>query len=285
MKIKTTHVAVCALVVLVLFGISYTLAKLPSYHQSVRTLQASGLIKKGPAYRLSEAKELQLTSLYVPLNHTITEAEIAEIAKLQDLSRFSAKSFECENMPLLFAALAKLPKLDDLAISSKEVNDELLLQLPKQQLKRLSLYGCKVTGTALDSFYNIEDIDLSGSLIDDESCKAIAKLKKLKYIDLYHTKVSDQGLAEFRENDSIQSFRACMCLDEENRFFSHITDTGLTHLTSIPNLKSINLHGYDIQGREIEKLSALSGLRVLKLRNCNLDDQACLLYTSPSPRD
>ena len=102
------------------------------------------------------------------------------------------------------AKLAKLTNLKRLDISGAKVTAAGLRSLEKlPNLERLSLWNCaKVDDAAaaeLASFPKMSNVDLSYTPVGDATLKSLTKLADLKLLYLTDTKVTPEGLQEFRK--------------------------------------------------------------------------------------
>ena len=110
-----------------------------------------------------------------------------------------------ETTDLEINLLDQLPSLEILDISNVAVRQDhggwldppayrldYALRLPR--LKRLFCQGNVLQGSDLADFAALEELHLAGSVLDDESIQAIARLKSLRILDLAGTKLDDRWL-------------------------------------------------------------------------------------------
>ena len=107
----------------------------------------------------------------------ITDADLKEVAKLQNLEKLSLpKQITDEGLK----ELAQLQKLKSLSLANTQVTEAGLKEVAKlEQLEQLHLTLC--------------------NQISDAGLKELAKLKKLKFLSLANTQVTEAGVAELRK--------------------------------------------------------------------------------------
>jgi beta-lactamase regulating signal transducer with metallopeptidase domain/Leucine-rich repeat (LRR) protein len=95
--------------------------------------------------------------------------------------------------------LAKLPKLEQLALSHSKLLDDAALAplVALTGLKSLELNGASIEGHGLAPFTTLkrlESLALSDNPIDDAGAAAVARLTSIQQLDLSNTQLTDEGL-------------------------------------------------------------------------------------------
>lgn len=108
---------------------------------------------------------------------------------------------------------------------------------------------------------NLESIRLGGCKIDDNAAPALAKIKTLQRLDLFHAKgITDAGLPALAALPNLRYLRLAP------QFTPRITDAGLEHLAKFPALEELEI-GETVLTYEngLSHLKGLATLRKLKL--------------------
>ena len=126
-------------------------------------------------------------------------------------------------------------------------------------------------GFSMRCFDNTHDsIDFGGSRLTDAEL-ATANLTGIRKLSLRMTDVSDAGLK------TVGGFGGLQYLDISQ---NSIGDLGLSRLNGLRNLRTLLIDSTQITNAGLEVLRTMPWLTRI-----DLDFIACLLYTSPSPRD
>ncbi len=101
------------------------------------------------------------------------------------------------------AKLSKLEKLQHLDLSGSAITPNGLKSLANlRDLRRLSLWNVKgIDDTAapyLEALGNLTSLDLSNTAVGDETLGRLSKLSGLRHLYVGETKVTPEGLADFR---------------------------------------------------------------------------------------
>jgi Leucine-rich repeat (LRR) protein len=137
-----------------------------------------------------------------------------------------------------------------------------------KSLKVLALDELTFVGTdglsALSGLTQLEELYLAGTVVDDDSCKLIAKFPKLKKLRLARNQVGDAGL---------DALSACSKLEElDLSEDALLTDAGMAHIAKLTALKKLNLWRVQITDDGALKLAPLTKLEWLNLDNTKLSD-------------
>lgn len=115
----------------------------------------------------------------------------------------------------------------------------------------------------LQDLPQLEELDLSGMPVTDESMKHVGRLTKLRWCNLAVTKISDAGLAELVELDQLEF------LDLRG---TPIGDAGLIHLQQLPRLWELRLVSPNITAGGLHHLKEIPSLRELWVNSEQMTD-------------
>ena len=231
-----------------------------------------------------------------PGNETVTEAGShgnpivgTHLANLKDLSLLeeldlSKTQVDDESM----AALAGLKNLKRLDLMGTDVRGPGLRRLYglKQLSVRMTLdgdglgrhrrldpdrrAGNRVRGEFTDNglyhltlYPMLEELDLSGSNIDDAGMENLAGLTRLKKLDLSNTRITDAGLRHLAGLTQLQ---------ELSLGFNAIHGPGLEVLKNMPRLEVLSLSGLPVRDDDLKHLEGLTQLRELTINDDLLTD-------------
>jgi hypothetical protein len=113
----------------------------------------------------------------------------------------------------------------------------------------------------LEALPQLEAVRLGGCRVDDEAPRALAKIKTLQKVDLFHTaRVTDEGVA------ALQALPNLKIVILGPQFTPRITDRSLEILSHIPTIEEINVTGtwltYDDGFVHLKKLANLKALKL-----------------------
>lgn len=157
---------------------------------------------------------------------------------------------------------AKNPELRELTLGSTKIGDldESLTKLGK--LKKIRVSNSAISAKALEilaKMESLEDIDLSQSAVDDIG--RLARLPKLKRLNLYSTKVKDVSL------DSLKNFRSAETLVWLNLDRCSVTDAAISKLEPLKNLEWLHLGRTALTDVGLEGLARLTSLKEVSITN------------------
>ncbi len=119
------------------------------------------------------------------------------------------------------------------------------------------------------------DFHLRGRDLNDQGLMHVAKLKKVVWLNLRDTKVTDEGLARLR------GLKALKYLHLER---TAISDAGIQHLSDLPNLEYLNLYGTKITDQALETLKGNKGLKQLYVWRTEVTDQGVARLAKALPQ-
>ncbi len=146
---------------------------------------------------------------------------------------------ECPNLGSRgFAALAAMPALRGIAVSCRNVDDAALSALPRFPALR-QLMPMDVPDTSfrhIGACKNLEELwCMYCRDTGDVATGHIAGLNRLKTYYAGHTKITDRSLKILAAITSLESLAFWQC--------PALTDAGIAHLASLPNLREVTLDG------------------------------------------
>lgn len=160
-------------------------------------------------------------------------------------------------------------------------NDEFQLFMPFKHLHKLTLWHNKnfhdkdapvenydASGLKyLKELPKLQRITLAGGGFGDEGMRAAAELPHLKYLGMWHCRVTDAGIAHLEKHPAFESIRLGPFWAER------ITDKSLASLASCPQIKEISLsESYLTYENGLKHLVAVKEtLQLLDLRNSLLE--------------
>ena len=124
---------------------------------------------------------------------------------------------------------------------------------------------------------------LRGRDLTDDGLADVARLGNVVELNLRDTKITSAGLVHLKGLAKLTRLH----LERTN-----VGDEGIANLTKLTTLEYLNLYGTKITDKSLDHLAGLKNLRQLYVWQTDVTDagiakfkKACLLYTSPSPRD
>ncbi|MGF1583659.1 MAG: leucine-rich repeat domain-containing protein [Gemmataceae bacterium] len=229
-----------------------------------RNVEVSGLDLK----HISTLKGLRSLRLNAK---TIGDDGMKHIAGLTNL-----ELLELHNTQVTAKGLSYLPVLTKLTYFghggrplTKSVIDVLPKHLPNVKVLNFNHpHGLGDDGLqALPRLKHLESLDLSGAIrLGDGMMDDVARIRTLKRLSLHHTfGVTDAGLGLLKGHPSLEDIYI------NNR---KITDAGVKHLTTIPNLHRVKIGGDDgpLTDEALRHVAAIPKLTTLSISNPKFTD-------------
>ena len=132
----------------------------------------------------------------------------------------------------------------------------------------------KIDLTQLRLFPDVTDVLFWDSSATDANLNDIVPLKKLQYLALDRTRITDCGLA---------AISGCRSLIELNLQGTAVTDPGMKHLAGLPSLCGLRLFDTAIGDDGLTYLSQCPALRSLILARTKVTDRGILQLSPQSP--
>jgi Leucine-rich repeat (LRR) protein len=270
----------------------------------LRTQKIHGLlwngenVKGGDLARLRDEPDLQV----LVLRGRLTNGEMAQMASLTqlqwlDLSSTNMTDEWCvflkgfKNLRVLFlddtavsdaglARLETLSELETLHLSGTRITDlgvSHLSGLPK--LRTLILADTQVTGTGLTDLRSLEDLTLrdpgtygSAPVVTDAGMASLDGMSHLSHLDIYASKITDEGLFRLRNLKSLRSLELTVPTP------SGCTSMGLAPISQMRSLEHLSLQGNAwVNDTVLFHVRGLRALRLLDLGHTRITD-AGLVY-------
>lgn len=251
---------------LTIFAFTLTLSAQATPAEDVASLEAKGV-------KFKKAKDgTPLEATLVP-EATITADDYATLGRLTTLTRtyIVPKSHPFDNDAA--AKIEGLDKLENFFANGAKLTDAGYKSLAK--LKSLKQFGLdhwfrqdKNTPIGaglveLAACPNLKHIRLGGCDVGPEATQALAKIKTLEKVDLFHTRyVNDDAVAFLKPLPNLKIIILAA------QYSGRLTDAALKHLSEIPTLEEI-----EIKETRFTYAAGLSHLKQLKnLKRLNLDN-------------
>jgi hypothetical protein len=171
---------------------------------------------------------------------------VIQACKLSQLKHLRFKGLRSNVDDIFWASLSRLPMLKKLELREMNIGDEGLAEIGRQsQLEELVLNGrCvwqpRTTAAGyeyLAQLKNLRYLDLSERYdLGADALKAIGKIISLKYLNLYETATTDEGLAYLA---NLQLLEALDVSRQSHR--GHVTDAGVAHIAKLRALQVLRL--------------------------------------------
>ncbi|MCW5773542.1 MAG: hypothetical protein KIT16_18005 [Rhodospirillaceae bacterium] len=249
-----------------------------------------------PAARATTAEEAAkwLSDLGVPLadGKGYVDATVETVPEIRWVSFARVRRARLKTPDL--AKLAALPKLQEVVFGGNAGTDAGVAEIAKAvpKLRRLWLFRSHVTDAAfvhVARLTELEALHLAGLKLGPGALRNVARLRKLRVLDLDDATVSDEGLTALRDmpwlhDVSLQWMRGVGAkgmaavgglrrLSTLNLGFAEIDDA-LPALTVSRTLRELYLYRSDIGNAHAPLLARLRSLRMLSLSYTAIGDAA-----------
>ncbi|HDZ20920.1 hypothetical protein LCGC14_0315680 [marine sediment metagenome] len=223
--------------------------------KKLRRLQVSVRVSQASLRRLSAMTQLEEIRI---LGHTMTDADVAELAKMTHLRSVSIYSDHLTGAAL--ASLAGLTETRSAYIGGKGITDEDLRHLAAwTELEDLSLQTSSVTGSGvrhLSGLKKLRSLRLIGGGLTDEGMVGFADLVQLESLDLAGQGINGQGLRHLAKLEQLRTLRL---------FRTAVNDDALKHVGALKGLRTLELHWTLVTNAGMEHLAGLEMLHALYL--------------------
>jgi internalin A len=224
-----------------------------------------GTLKTGTTRQIVE---LKLRSSW------ISDSDLQTVATARELQRLDLSHTRITDLG--FQHLKMLQNVTELNLYyAEQVGDGALAVARNwRKLRRLNLSGTKVTDAGIAQLVDhpsLEAIDVGFSLFTDGGFESLTAIPNLTELAVGGNKVTDVGL------NSLRLMPKLTILDlggaqrtDSGLWAASVTDRGLEAISSLVNLRELNLRGAKISDAGADKIAALGMLRVLDLSETQL---------------
>jgi len=157
-------------------------------------------------------------------------------------------------------------------------NDALAAISGAKEMSKMKLRDCAITTKGIvehiGKFPNLTALDLSETTIKDAALAEIGKLEKLEDLNLWHTRVTDEGLRSLTSSKLKR-----LNLDDTN-----IGDGAIEHLSKIEGLEFLHIGKTAVTDEKIGELAKLKNLKDLILTNTTLSKKAVASLQEKLPK-
>jgi len=115
-----------------------------------------------------------------------------------------------------------------------------------------------------DAAGNVVAVNLRGTWADDVEMIDIARLPKLRRLDLSHTRITDEGMLHLKSASQIE--------DLDLYYAEWVTDQGMTAIKNWKKLKRLDVRGTRISNGTLEIVSHMPQLEALDISNSQVTD-------------
>lgn len=188
---------------------------------------------------------------------------LASTASLELLDLTDVKSFGVGDA----ASIAGLRRLKELNLMNTTVDDQVFAHVATlPQLRKVRLRGTAITGDNVGdlSQSSVSDIEISETGFGNTGMSSIANMPQLQKLNLWLTKIDDEGLAEIKDKTSLT------LLNLDN--VSGITDASLPIIVSLVNLELLHLGGTSVSSDSVSQLASLKKLKTLFITRLGVSD-------------
>jgi Leucine-rich repeat (LRR) protein len=207
----------------------------------------------------------------------VTDDGLRHLADMTELVVLSLQ--QCMVTDQGFESLSKLTKLKEVVVFKSEVSVGPLKAFSKApDLNKLSLRGTSLTSQDLiahiAAFRSLQDLEVSETAIDDVALPTIAKLPKLKALNVWRTKVTDQGLESL-----VPMGLTRLNLDDNPA----IGDEGMEQVAKMTTLEWLHVGKTKITDAGLAKLETLSKLTELRINDTLVSEEALSQFKQKIP--
>lgn len=217
-----------------------------------RALETSGLeaLAKLPALRLLrigpcefDAQGLQHLAAFPVLRrlefYDLSDEGMKHLPSIPSLKELDIQGKHDGFSPEAFAAVARMPGVESLAITGRHSDDCIAQLKPMTTLKSLGLHSlfqdeAKITDAVLahlGSIPSLESLDIYTGNFTDAGWAALTSLPNLKHLYIPNAEITDAALIHIGKITNLEDLRIRA---------SDITDEGLVHLESLTALKRLS---------------------------------------------
>jgi Leucine-rich repeat (LRR) protein len=206
---------------------------------------------------LAKVRSGEQTSLTAP-NAAVTDADLAKLAELTKLEKI-----DLDNVKITDAGLAHLSGL---------------VKLKSLRIRDQTAGHCEVGDAgiaALAKLAELEELFLPSPKATDAAAETIAKLTKIKKLNLNVTQFTDAGIAKLATLPNLDFLRLGS---------AKLTDKSLEHFAAMTKLDHLNIHDSPITDANLLQLVAIPNLNTLYIDRTNVSEAGLSKLTEKKPR-
>ncbi len=214
-----------------------------------------------PVSGIPTLRRLRLTDTDVT---DTTLKKIGEVGNLQLLHVHGAQQITAEGL----RSLSELSELKDLSLSGDNIDDGVIASLAGlTELKKVRLRGTAITGDNIAPIGDtpIEDLELAETDFGNAGMADVAEMPELTKLNLWLTKIDDQGLQSLAGNERLTS------LNLDN--LPGITDASIDVIASMPSLTFLHLGKTAVTADGVERLDKLQKLEKIHVTNLDVPEE------------
>lgn len=176
--------------------------------------------------------------------------DLEEIAHVEKLGGFVGRPYK-----LPMAVLKFLPR-------------DLRPHTPMGEAISVGFFGPQPTDDDLigtfNHFQDLEQIQLSGTLVTDRIVEGISKQRRLKMLWLCWTPVTDEGMAQLSQNRTVTH----LFLDG-----TKITDRGVEEISKMTQIQTMSLANTEVTDASVDLLLKMPSLRILDIEGSKISEE------------
>lgn len=174
--------------------------------------------------------------------------------------------------------ISNMNTLERLSLDQTGVGDKGIAQLPRQNLRELSLSNTHVRAdglAALGKFPKLKHLELGAYYSKgDKNLLALSSAKELEWLDLKDSEIAVEDLDEVAQITSLRKLVLSNC---------QIEDGAVVALETLPNLKTLDLSFTNFSTARLDEVVKLAALDTLVLANSDVDDATMVLIAAKLP--
>lgn len=220
---------------------------------------------------------------------SVTDAELAVLAKLPQLASLNLRHTEISSVGL--AHLSTVKSLRTLDLSDTLLGDDALSSLTAlSNLRSLRLEGTLVEGpglAALAKLTNLRELYLDNAPLGNAGLDQVAKIYGLEVLSLRYTNVTDGGMARIGQlknllrldltsvditEKGLQSLAGLTNLVDLDLSFARFAEPGLQVIVTLPQLKRLGLEQTTVTDKAMPWIAQLPNLEALNLNYTTVSD-------------
>jgi Leucine-rich repeat (LRR) protein len=228
----------------------------------------------------------------------VTDAQLSYLGSLASLKKLNLESTEAGDLGM--SAVARLAGLEQINLSHTLVTDKGLAALaPLSKLRRLWINNnTHLTGKGLPLLPELEELELSGTSLDDAGLERAARIPGLRALRAAYSNISDTGLKHLAALPQLRSLdltstdildaglaalKPLVTLEELFLSYGRFSDKGIASLASLSSLRRLDIARTRLSDAGLAAIAKLTSLRRLNLDYSNISDQGLELLAGALP--